>query len=255
MAVKIGDLNGSAQTSSLIDLDDRNNLDLFSIQAEDQSFESGEIIEVDITADKIREVLGYQFTMIFDNEVLEFLDIKSSTYSASENIGLTMIDKGIITTSWNNSANIPLEKNVNATLFKLKFKAKANGTLSEILDINSSFTQAEAYSLNEELMNVELHFNNEQGAVVASEHFVLYQNIPNPVRNETVIGFKLPTATTATLKIFDASGKVLKVFKREGVKGYNSISIKQSELNKTGVLFYQLETSTDTQTRKMTVIK
>lgn len=255
VAIKIGDLNGSAQTSAFSQSDDRNSWETFKVFAENQSFESGEVIEVSIASNKLKEVLGYQFTLGFDTQILEFLEVIPNANLSQENFGLAMLEEGILTTSWNNSTDKKLQENTDATLFNLKFRTKAKGSVKEAVDLRPGYTEGEAYDLNENKMNVELQFNNEQGAVVASEQFVLYQNIPNPVRNETVIGFKLPTATTATLKIFDTDGRILKEYQIEGVKGYNSVSIKQSELEGTGILLYQLETPSNTQTRKMTIIK
>ena len=257
VAVKIGDLNGTAETSSLTNSEDRNDLEEFSLYADNQEFDSGETVNVSISGKDIQSVIGYQFTLNFDTDKLEFTNIKPSANTKKENFGLAMTDEGAVNVSWNNSTNTLLQSNADATLFNIEFKAKRTGKLSELLNINSRFTKAEAYDLNEETLNIELHFNNEQGAVVvvASEQFLLHQNIPNPVRSETVIGFNLPVTTTATLSIVDMSGKVIKTIKKDGVAGYNSISINEADLKGSGVLYYQLETPTHTATRKMTVIK
>ncbi len=255
VAVKIGDLNGTALTNSFQQSDDRNYPETFFLSTENQSFRAGEIISVIATAKDLQSILGFQFTLNFDEQSLEFQNIEPKQLTSSENFGLTLLDEGAITASWDNSTNTQTKQATEATLFNLTFLAKANGSLSEALNINSRFTKAEAYDLDGDLMNVRLQLYEENGAVVAEEPFALYQNIPNPFRNETVIGFNLPDATTATLSIFDASGKAIQVIEAEGIKGYNQIAIKQSDFGSNGIFYYQLETSTHTATMKMTKLK
>ena len=69
--------------------------------------------------------------------------------------------------------------------------------------------------------------------------------------NKTQIGFHLPVASEATLRIMDESGRV--VYSQSGsfAKGYNTITLDRSVVTTTGLLYYTLETSTDSATKKM----
>jgi len=78
--------------------------------------------------------------------------------------------------------------------------------------------------------------------------------------NKTSIGFFLPArqdsaggseATEATLSIFDESGRVVYQQKGQFAKGENSIQLDRALINTTGLLFYTLETATDSATKKM----
>ncbi|MEM1320679.1 MAG: T9SS type A sorting domain-containing protein, partial [Bacteroidota bacterium] len=97
-----------------------------------------------------------------------------------------------------------------------------------------------------------IEFNS--GTVVANE-FALFQNQPNPFKDETVIGFNLPQASAATLTIYDVSGRVLKQYNGEYAQGYNEVSLNRSELSAAGVLYYTLETTTESATKKMILIE
>ncbi|MEK7255342.1 MAG: T9SS type A sorting domain-containing protein, partial [Bacteroidota bacterium] len=81
--------------------------------------------------------------------------------------------------------------------------------------------------------------------------FELYQNNPNPFREETVIGFHLPEAGAATLTVYDLSGKVLTVVSENYSKGYHEITLNKKDLGASGILFYQVETARQTATGKM----
>jgi hypothetical protein len=84
--------------------------------------------------------------------------------------------------------------------------------------------------------------------------FELYQNMPNPFKSETLIGFNMTESGQASLKIFDTAGKVLKSVEANFPKGYNQISVDRNELPATGTLYYSLESASFSQTKKMILI-
>jgi hypothetical protein len=129
-------------------------------------------------------------------------------------------------------------------------RAKGNTNLSEVLNLNSRYTAAEAYK-GGEVLNVGLNFN----AAKASANYELYQNTPNPFTGETVIGFNLPIEGEATLTIQDVTGRTLKVIKAQYAKGYHQVSLKSKELTATGVLTYTLKAADYTLTKKMIVVE
>ena len=65
----------------------------------------------------------------------------------------------------------------------------------------------------------------------------------------------MPEASKATLSVYDVTGKVLKIVEGEYNQGYNEVKLKSSDLNTTGVLYYQLDTKAYTATKKMIVIE
>ncbi|MEM6966743.1 MAG: T9SS type A sorting domain-containing protein, partial [Bacteroidota bacterium] len=79
-------------------------------------------------------------------------------------------------------------------------------------------------------------------------------NTPNPFKAETLIGFNVPEAGEVTVKIFDVSGRILRMMEMDAAKGYNSVNINRAELDATGVLYYQVETATETATKKMIIV-
>lgn len=84
--------------------------------------------------------------------------------------------------------------------------------------------------------------------------FELYQNQPNPFNDKTTIGFELPKASSATLTIFDITGKIVKTIEGDYQKGYNEIELDRKEWNASGVLFYQLDAQEYSSTQKMFAI-
>jgi hypothetical protein len=241
-AVKIGDVTGDALPNNFIQTDDRNSVGNLVFSVKNREITAGEEFSVDFTAEEV--VAGYQFTLGFDG--LEMLEIVPGAGMSLENFNTLTAAEHLVSTSFNGA-----EKGQ----FSVKFRAANSGKLSQMLAVSSRLTAAEAYNLSNENLDVAFRFENENGQnVVAGLGFELYQNEPNPVKESTNIRFYLPTASTATLTVSDATGRIIKTSKGKFAKGYNAISVLRNELPASGVLFYQVETSAGSATKRMIAI-
>lgn len=256
VAVKIGDVNGSASTSGFAgDAEGRDFNGTLEFEVEDITLSAGQTHTFDVKANDFNNMLGYQFTMAFDG--LEVMDVTPGTLEGmtAGNFGTQRLAEGMLTTSWNNAEAKTLAD--GSVLFSVTVKATADVNLSDALRASSRYTAAEAYADKAsaiELLDVNFVFKNNNGITIANQ-FELYQNRPNPFKDETVIGFDLPQAGFATLTVFDLSGRALTQVKNTFAKGYNEVSINRSDLPATGVLYYELATDTNTAVRKMTIIE
>jgi hypothetical protein len=274
VSVKVGDVNGNAIANAAMASDDRSSGTLlFDIM--DRVVTAGETFTVSLTA--AEAVAGYQFTMNFKG--LEVVDITPGANMTMGNFG---VFGDAITTSYDGP---------NQGAFSVTFRALQGGKLSELLSVSSRITKAEAYStyVNDtagpasakatsgEKMNVAFRFNNGNTSTVSGVGFELYQNQPNPFVNKTMIGFHLPAEASAqagtanasaqagtanasaqagdlipvTLSIFDETGRLVYTQKGSFAKGYNSFAIDCALLNTVSVLYYKVETATDSATKKM----
>ena len=257
VAVKVGDVNCSATTGNLLGGLVRDFAGDLVLNVEDQKFEAGETVAVTFSAEAFDAMLGYQFTLEFDADKLSFADFVAGDLRncTADNFGLSMLAEGIITASWNTTSGVTLDEKAN--LFTMNFVAKTAGKLSDYLRISSKATVAEAYKANNtgaDLMDVVIGYNNGNTTTVLGGAYELYQNQPNPFNAVTRVGFNLPQNETATITIFDVSGKVIKTVSQEFARGYNEVTFDKNELNASGILYYQLQTSQFTDTRKMLLI-
>jgi Dockerin type I domain len=241
-AIKIGDVTGDALPNNLVQADDRNAVGNLVFSIKNRELTAGEAFLVDFTAEEM--VAGYQFTLGFEG--LEMLEIIPGAGMDMSNFNTLSAAENMVSTSFNGT-----EKGQ----FSVKFRATTSGKLSQMLNVSSRLTAAEAYNLANENLDVAFRFEGENGQnVVAGLGFELYQNQPNPVKESTNIRFYLPNASTATLTVSDAAGRIIKLVKSDFAKGYNAISLQRSELPASGVLFYQVETSAGSATKRMIAI-
>ena len=240
VGIKVGDCTLDAMQSGATAIENRNAGELM-INVKDQAVKAGEEYTVTFSAAELATIEGYQFTINFSG--LEVVDVEEGAANIN-NFGFTYADAGMLTTSWNDKAE-------TSELFTLVFKATTNGKLSEMLKVSSQLLQAEAYNTQGEVLNVALRFDGKATAA----GFELYQNRPNPFNGKSVIGFNLPESGDATLRIYDVAGKTLKVVQGNYAAGYNQVEISSSDLPATGVLYYTLETTLGSATKKMVIVK
>ncbi len=247
--VKIGDLNNSAIPNMLTNTDDRSEENLV-FELDDKTLQKGETYKLDFRAKDFSEIQGFQFTLQFDTEVLDFVGVQEEALALSKyTFGMSRLESGILTASWHTLEHQNLEE--DAVLFSLVFATKSNELLSKTMKMNSKWTSAEAYRGNGENLGVTLQFNGENGILSS---FELYQNRPNPFYSATIVSFSLPETQEATLKLYDISGGLLKVITDVYPKGLNQVEVYGKDLPTKGTIIYQLQTANDIATRKMILL-
>ncbi len=254
IGVKVGDVNGSAIPNSLLGAEDRNFNGTLVFDVNDVKMTAGQSYTVAFDANDFNNMLGYQFTLNFNTKALDFVSVDAANLAqlSADNFGLARLAEGVITSSWNDVKANSVKN--GETLFTVTFEAKEDALLSEVIGLNSKVTIAEAYTAEADVQDVAIAFNSENGVNVVGGTFELFQNQPNPFKATTVISFNLPQASAATLTIYDVSGKVLKVITGDYAKGYHNIQLDRAALSGTGMLYYQLDTDTDSDTKKMILI-
>ena len=235
VAIKVGDVNGNANVAEV-----RSLAGTFNMNVAEQEMKAGNEYTIDINAEDLTTVAGYQFTLNVANA--EIVDVVSGIAS-EEHFGV-FAKEGVITTSWNGEAT-------EGTLFSVVVRATADTKVSEVLTVSSRYTAAEAYNTADEVLGVALNVNGAT-ATAANE---LFQNNPNPFKGETVIGFNLIDASEATITVQDVTGRILKVVEGDFAAGYNQVRLTATDLPSTGVFYYTLQAGEYTATKKMIVVE
>jgi hypothetical protein len=252
IAVKIGDLNGSAKPSGYISSAPRGIGEALVIEIADRWLEKGKTYTIPLTI-KEKDITSIQFTLQH-SDALELQQIASGNLQDMDNNNFAVLDNGVITTSWNSTATT----NPNDIYTTLTFKANASMLLSDALQLNSAVTLAEAYNTDEEAKQVTLQFINKDTnhPTKVSKGMELYQNQPNPFSEVTSIRFYLPESTSATISVTDITGKTVFQQRGEFSSGIHTIELSKDKFaTSTGVYFYQLATPTHTMAKKMILVE
>ncbi|MFT7605590.1 MAG: hypothetical protein ACI8VT_003185 [Saprospiraceae bacterium] len=145
VGIKIGDINNSAETNGFKGVDDTELGAIINFKTKDIDFQKGEEIMVEISCDQFKEVLGFQATLSFDPEVLEFINIGNFNLENfnAESFGFSFLEQGLITSSWYSAFGISHDPEL--AIFTIKFKTKTAGRLSDVLDFNDDLIATEVY--------------------------------------------------------------------------------------------------------------
>ena len=238
VGVKIGDLNNSLVLGLSSGEIDKRNANSVEINFEDRKVEPGSIVELVLSTDR-SDVHGYQFTL--ETSGLELQAVTGNDITEG-NVG---VHNGRLTMSYGSVESID-----KGDLVTMTFKSSVSGQLSEILSLSNNITRTEAYVGNN-LEEVSITLRGDE----TEANFELYQNQPNPFSVETVIGFDLPESGSATLSLFDVTGKVLRVIEGDYTQGYNEVKLTKSDLSSTGMIYYKLQTQDHTATRHMIIVE
>jgi hypothetical protein len=250
-AVKVGDVSGDAESNGAVSNSTRSNGQLI-LAVEDADIVAGDSYVMEVTSENFDAIAGYQFTMKYDANALNFAGINSGAITVTEgNLGLQGLADGVITMSWNDANGQATTVTDGEVLFTITFDAALNAKASDIIRATSDITRAEAYGADLDDRGLTIEFRNGNRVV---EVFELYQNTPNPFDATTVISYTLPQAMPAILTVYDVAGKVVLVKEVSGEKGYNEVELSKAQLNGAGVLYYQLDAADYTATKRMVLI-
>jgi len=255
MAIKVGDLNGNANSSGLQAGDTRNE-ETLTLTIEDQILEAGEVYELSFSSENFVNIKGFQFTIDYNPLTLtpEFKNELSAVLPnfSEQNIGFTQLENGLLSVSWNDVNPLTLAN--RGEVFTLTFRAKKNARLSNVLNFNDALLNAESYAADLTTQQLQLVYEGSLVETDSNTEFALLQNQPNPFRQQTVIPFILPEAGKAKIRVTDINGKIIAKHEAFYEAGYQEFILEKSELNAGGVLFYHLQSGAFEATRKMVVI-
>ncbi|MEN0006275.1 MAG: PKD domain-containing protein, partial [Bacteroidota bacterium] len=256
IGVKVGDILGHASPNMLHveDIDDRS-LELMRLQTADQTYETGELVELTFNTSDFKDIASYQMELLFDTEQLSYLGFEAPEDGplASAIAGEAPTADGALRISWFDLMGDGINLEASAEVFTLRFKAEDKiEDLSSLFTLSSRGIRSEAHQPNGDPVKIVLEFVKDKVAVTGTG-YQLHQNTPNPFTNETKIGFELPAAMDAELIIHDHLGRVVQRFEGYYDGGYNEVVWSKANLQ-SGVYYYTLKTADYAATLNMIIL-
>ena len=248
VAIKVGDVNGSASGDLLMEVEERNDWPETTILTSDQFLEKGRMHTVRFQTEEA-SLAGFQFTIDFDPHLLEFVEIIPTADLAQENFGLNRLEQGQITLSWaSTSKALPTE-------FAIQFQAKAAVHLSEALRLSSSAIRAEAYKMETEgkleLLSPVLEFREPEQVL----GFQVFPNQPNPFSAQTFVDVQLPEAGQVELAVYAVDGRQVYSANYTFTEGKNRMTLAKSDLGESGIYYYHIRYKEHTVVQKMVLLE
>ena len=250
VAVKIGDVNSSAtyNVNGTETTETRSSKTMtFLTNAFDVA--KGSQVKLPIYAQDFEEIIGYQFTIEFDAEKLNFNGYEMGALIVSDkNFALNRLDQGIVTTSWTEIE--PMTVADDEPLFYLSFTAHQGGYIGDLIDFTSRITDAEVYDAGLNVHGVDLSLRGSDNEIL-TDGLTVKQNRPNPFRNTTEILFTIDNDSPVTLTVLDMAGKVLKKVTSNYTAGSHTITLDTETIAASGVLYYRIDADQGSVVRKM----
>ena len=213
---------------------------------DDQDLKEGEEFIVELKASSFEEVYGFQMALKLDgltgiSLIGQGINLDNSNYA--------LFKDGTLTLSWSDVRSMTIKNGL--PVMSLKVRANRNGKLSEMLSLDQTVFDNEAY-VGGAISTTGLGLLPS----ALDQAFALYQNEPNPFRNETSISFKLPDAGMVNLSIIDITGKTIYAQRINGHRGINSVSLSRKDVGfANGLMIYRLESGAHSLQRKMIIIE
>jgi hypothetical protein len=246
VGIKMGDVSGNAVQENLNaapELRDQAERPL-QIDALPSEIKAGEVYTIALNLPNASDLVGAQFTLQFDPEILAFNQIEYQD-AGMESFGLSDLERGLVRVSWINTGKKA------GQLATLQFRAKKSLASSALFKLAERDLSPEGYTLRESIEKIVLeHSVNAENTPPQSQ---LYPNSPNPFSQSTTIEFDLSEAGPTILKISDLSGRILKSFTQTYPAGHHQIVLDKADLNQSGVLLYTLQAGMYQKTLKMVV--
>ncbi|MEL6392820.1 MAG: T9SS type A sorting domain-containing protein, partial [Bacteroidota bacterium] len=250
IGIKVGDLDGSAwanSESALLQGDERSDRESHPIIIDDTWLEAGESYMLPVRVDDLERLNGLQFTMLLSDDV-ELVAVYGGLLT-EEHLGESRLDRNQLMVSWNQSLS---QISGSEVLFDLELRAIESIPTTEVFSLMDEPTLVEAYSADDERMDLHLRYDGSVAApgVVVDQELSLLQNFPNPFRQSTTIRFYMPEAGDATLELRSSTGQLITTIADSYPAGYQTIQLDGQHVP-AGIYYYQLTALGQSRTRSM----
>jgi len=242
VAVKIGDVNDSAQPFGLIEPEPRSAMNIDLRFDYDRLF-PGQEIELDFSADLFRQLASAQMALQWNTSALSLIGFTPGNLNqmTGNHFGLTEMDKGIIRMSWNTQDDSDSQN--GGTFFKIKLKVLKAIKLSNELYLGENILKTELVNQYDEPYQLRLMFHDET---------VVMDNFPNPFMGGTTLRFTLPSKGEVAIEFFDAYGRRFNVLNWEGTAGRNEVPVESSIFgDHHGLIYYKINSGEYSAVGKM----
>ncbi len=232
IGVKVGDVNNTVELNANSAISSRSHIN-FDLIAKEKKYTRGENSEIVFSFPSDATLDGLQTSLFFDTDRVEVIElIPLATKLSAANFNSTKLQDGKLDISWDtNQADASSD-----LFFKVKVNILEDSWTSDIVEVDITGLNSEAY-VSDEILRLKVNFEQDD---LDNKEIKLYQNVPNPWTTETEIKYYLPADKEIKLSLYDINGRLIYQEQRRAEKGINKVLFSRSDLNVSGVLYYEL---------------
>jgi hypothetical protein len=230
VGIKLGDVNNSWNNN----IAKSGNNDALSFVMENALAFENDVISLPVYATDFNAISGFQTSIEFDADKLEFLGIDNNALDVFS--GTQHADNGIITCLWSTENADGQSLSETTALFTLNFRL-TDDTHDASTDIGftSTMTRAEAYTNELDIMDISLEGGsisiNPQTTGMDDVHATKLSVYPNPLHDMTRIEFFIAKKQDVNMQILSLTGQKLWWHHQTYPAGKHGINWKSSGQN------------------------
>jgi len=180
----------------------------------------GSTISTPIQVASFEDILGLQFTLVWDTDLLEFESVDQFAIegmSEQANFGKRLCASGKLTFSWHDPALQGVSLDDGAVLFQLHFRVIGEeggaGLRSELSFTGEptalETTFADYRTINTDYQNGGVTIRQTTSTKILPNRFSFKPGGPNPFRTSTSIRFEAPEAVELRMRLVDDRGRAV----------------------------------------------
>jgi hypothetical protein len=246
VAVKTGDVNDTNDFENATGIEKRHN-NAAKLLVDDLLIAKNTQYIIDFKLESIKELEGVQLAIEFNSTLCDVVGVSGNALDIDHsNINMKALNEGILIMSWHELSGELAE---GEKLFSVTVNAKQDVQASDLIRIERSRINSELYTPLD-TRSIELDFINSN----SEEGLVLYQNMPNPWSDFTIVKYFMGQEGPVKFSIYDINGALVYQQQKNADAGINFFELDKAEINASGLMYYELTTSSERIIKKMILI-
>lgn len=220
-----------------------------SLFFEDQEVEPGTMVYADLKVSAFQDMLGMQFSVNWDPNVLDFQDVENfgiNDITKESNFGLDSAGVGRLGFLWIDNSLSGVALVDSSVLFSIKFLVIGDPNSATSVSFSNIPTLIELSDENgvieSDLVSGTLSVSEPNASFFnnAPDQIKVIDCYPNPFSAFTTLEFDMAHGNQLTLSIKDAKGKVIQEQHEYFPAGKHRIILNKDSFPSAGIYFYEL---------------
>ncbi len=247
IAVKIGDLNGSAIGNPLTaNPEDRS---VMTLTLPDLTLAAGDVVDLPLRFSEAGEWFGFQASLRFDPALLEIQQVLPGDLPNMNASYIAQPEPGLVRALWFDAQ--PAAVLPDQSLVSVRVRALAPVVLRNATTLVNDRYDAEAYNAVLERRSLQLVFSEKTSSTSDLSATQVFAPQPNPTAGGFSIPVHLSDAADIQVRVSDLTGKVLYQSELPCSAGSHLLAVPAAVLPQVGVYTWRLQVGNEVKSGKV----